>query len=153
TIEPSKQYTYEPLQDSREWIRLLYLLPAGDRDDSLRAILTAVRHDQVPDLVDYEPVSYTWGLEAPTSALYLSDPKKDRFFHFPIRPNLEKMLRVFREEGNLPFLWIDAICINQMDNEEKGFQVQTMDHVYQGQFLRIWLGEPSQNSDLALELI
>jgi hypothetical protein len=51
-------------------------------------------------------------------------------------------------------IWIDAICINQDDNGEKGQQVQTMAKIYaKASRVIVWLGEAADNSDQALEEI
>ena len=42
---------------------------------------------------------------------------------FAIRPNLEALLRLLSGFPGSNFFWVDAICINQHDNLEKGLQV------------------------------
>lgn len=38
-------------------------------------------------------------------------------------------------------IWIDALCINQDDDEEKGIQVQMMDRIFQeAKRVAVWLG-------------
>jgi hypothetical protein len=52
------------------------------------------------------------------------------------------------------FLWIDAICINQLDQQEKEHQIQVMVKNY-GLAMRVvvWLGPAADNSDLALDAL
>jgi hypothetical protein len=51
-------------------------------------------------------------------------------------------------------IWIDAICINQEDNDEKGQQVQSMAKIYaKASRVIVWLGEAAGDSDHALEVI
>jgi hypothetical protein len=65
--------------------------------------------------------------------------------------NLEAPLRHLRYENVSRRLWIDAICINQRDDIEKGYQIQQMQHVYRhARPVIISLGIASENSDLAL---
>ncbi|KAF6793747.1 ankyrin and het domain protein [Colletotrichum sojae] len=71
---------------------------------------------------------------------------------FPIRPNLEALLRRFSRLSEPKVFWVDAICIDQGNNHEKGHQVRNMDKIYKGRDLLIWLGEPTANSDLAIDL-
>jgi hypothetical protein len=41
------------------------------------------------------------------------------------------------------FLWIDALCINQEDDRQRGHQVEMMGSVYlQASEVLIWLGTP-----------
>ena len=52
------------------------------------------------------------------------------------------------------YLWIDAICINQDDNDEKGQQVQSMAKIFaKASRVIVWLGEAADNSNQALEVI
>jgi hypothetical protein len=42
------------------------------------------------------------------------------------------------------FLWADAVCINQKDNEERGFQVRQMPSVYANAVrVLVWIDLPS----------
>ncbi|KAH7089231.1 heterokaryon incompatibility protein-domain-containing protein [Paraphoma chrysanthemicola] len=51
-------------------------------------------------------------------------------------------LRRLRFPDRSRFLWIDQLCIDQENNEEKGPQIQLMSYVYQtAQQVIIWLGE------------
>ncbi|KAL0939212.1 uncharacterized protein CTRU02_205822 [Colletotrichum truncatum] len=150
----SKKYVYKSLDDPADCLRLLLLLPATDKQAPLQAGLLHVRRSNAPA---FNPVSYTWGNQDPTSEMWLiglGDASDGAGFqHFAIRPNLETMLRRFRDEENILLIWVDAICINQEDNHEKAYQVRHMDQVYRGRKLRIWLGDKSENSDEALDFI
>ncbi|KAI3334650.1 heterokaryon incompatibility protein-domain-containing protein [Ustulina deusta] len=49
-------------------------------------------------------------------------------------------------------LWADAVCINQSDNVEKGYQVQMMSRIYKTAALVVaWLGPESEDSDKAIK--
>jgi hypothetical protein len=60
-----------------------------------------------------------------------------------VKRNLYKALLQFRHHTmDLPF-WIDAICINQADNEEKNQQIAKMPAIYStATHVYIWLGSP-----------
>jgi hypothetical protein len=63
-----------------------------------------------------------------TERIYVNDVPKD------VTTNLEAALRVLREKGPIEAgikIWIDALCINQQDDEEKGVQVRRMRDIYQ----------------------
>lgn len=50
--------------------------------------------------------------------------------------------------------WIDSICINQANFEERRHQVQLMHLIYrQAEQVIVWLGEPSSDSYLAMDFI
>jgi hypothetical protein len=51
-------------------------------------------------------------------------------------------------------IWIDAICINQQDNEEKYHQVQHVGEVYRdAKLVVVWLGPSKDNRNLATQSI
>jgi hypothetical protein len=51
-------------------------------------------------------------------------------------------------------IWIDAICINQSDDDERGLQIQSMAKIYgNAKLVIVWLGEAADSSDVALEAI
>jgi hypothetical protein len=90
---------------------------------------------------------------------------------FFVRRNLDAALRRFREpppkgpNGKVDLsrywnaryhrvLWIDALCINQRDNEEKSRQLLRMPDIYRTALkVVVWLGEGSGSSDLSMDLI
>ncbi|KAL1873513.1 hypothetical protein Daus18300_003876 [Diaporthe australafricana] len=57
-----------------------------------------------------------------------------------------------REHPTPNYLWIDAICINQGDNNEKSSQVSMMDLIYSNaQTVVVWLGEEDFHTPGALK--
>jgi hypothetical protein len=100
----------------------------------------------------YEAVSWCWGREPHDQVLRVHDGTK--VFGFPISRNLKMALWALRANDEVRQLWIDAICINQGDTEERNQQVPRMDRIYGGaQNVCIWLGEESEDSKLAMEFI
>lgn len=72
----------------------------------------------------------------------------------PITRNLEAALRHLRYETMPRYMWIDALCINQADDEEKSVQVANMGAVYAAADSTIaWLGPRGINSDEAMEIL
>lgn len=58
-----------------------------------------------------------------------------------VPPNLSLALRHLRLETRPRTLWIDALCINQADEDEKRMQIQRMDWVYANASpIIVWLG-------------
>lgn len=50
--------------------------------------------------------------------------------------------------------WIDAICINQEDNDEKAIHTRKMNIVYRSaKLVFVWLGKAENGSDMAMEMI
>jgi hypothetical protein len=60
----------------------------------------------------------------------------------------------FRQDGRTEPLWIDAICINQKNNEEKTAQVRKMRDIYETAVLVIsWLGEQETTDEEGFSLM
>ncbi|KAI1765922.1 heterokaryon incompatibility protein-domain-containing protein [Hypoxylon sp. FL1150] len=142
---------YPPLNTSRGEIRLLRILPASSDDETIRcelggAFLPALRST-------YAALSYVWG-----------DPEATRNIHingepFSITENLHDALRMLRQDSafqtvDFP-LWVDAICINQRDVDERSQQVQLMASIYRSAGVVIsWLGTPGvEGGDVAIRTI
>ncbi|KAH8885959.1 HET-domain-containing protein [Thozetella sp. PMI_491] len=108
----------------------------------------------------YCALSYTWG--APdTSGHIFCDGKL-----FPVSQSLREVLvhlrRFFRKHSALgtvatkapTLLWIDAICINQEKNEEKGQQIGLMTKIYQyATRVIMWLGSSDETSSTAFKAL
>ncbi|KAF4857009.1 Heterokaryon incompatibility protein 6, OR allele [Colletotrichum siamense] len=100
-----------------------------------------------PNNTEFETLSYTWGTEAATEALMIHEKG-----HLKVTPNLASFLRQRREEERTVVLWVDAVCINQQDIEERKFQVMIMGMVYlKCAAITVWLGPESENSDMAID--
>lgn len=122
-------YQYEPLQNVR-CIRLLEIQKPESSVEPMECKLTEVLEEPAPR---YAALSYTWG-----------EPIFDHEIRcngsiLKVTANLESALR------NIPNafpVWVDAICINQSDLEERSQQVQRMKQIYSSaQIVLIWLGE------------
>ncbi len=113
---------------------------------------------------EYEALSYVWG--APDNRHYIVvdsgvAPEKDhglsvtkKWAKLSIQVNLMAALRHLRQPSTSRTLWIDAICINQEDNDEKAIQIQQMPNIYQSaRRVVIWLGPAANDSQLALRTL
>ena len=100
------------------------------------------------DALKYTALSYTWGDPNDRCPIMLN------FREIQVTRNLEAALRHLRDERKLLQLWVDALCINQADDVEKGHQVRHMTEVYaKSNHTRIWLGEEFENSNIAMDFI
>lgn len=103
-------------------------------------------------IVAYEALSYAWGSNDRTKTIKCND------IEFPITQNLWQALMALRLpqafEPNVKqfrYLWVDAICINQNDNLERGEQVWNMLTIY-GKAIRVigWLGADHEDIEVML---
>ncbi|KAK3050012.1 hypothetical protein LTR09_008667 [Extremus antarcticus] len=68
--------------------------------------------------------------------------------------NSKIVLRRMRRPDCQRVLWIDAVCINQDDDKERGVQVAMMDMIYSKGFRNlVWLGEAREGDGEALASI
>lgn len=70
-----------------------------------------------------------------------------------ITAHLGAALRCLRDRGNSKYFWIDALCIDQTDWEDRSSQVQMMGHIYSTcQQVIAWLG-PGHAGEQTLEIL
>lgn len=88
-------------------------------------------------------MSYTWATEEGDCSL--SNQVRCDDARLWVTKNCELALRYLRKADFERTLWIDTICINQKDVNERGHQVGIMRDVYsQAARVLIWLGEESK---------
>lgn len=145
------------LRKADEEIRLLRISPAIFHSSPLRCKLIYTSLGSQPT---YKALSYTWGSPYSEKQSWRPVPSlgEARLFiddqPVNITANLNSALRYLRPQKEELILWVDALCINQDDNEEKTWQVQQMRRVYEIAISTIvWLGPPSDGSDVAIEAL
>ncbi|KAF5624476.1 heterokaryon incompatibility (het-6OR allele) [Fusarium sp. NRRL 52700] len=137
-------FTYSPLP-SNGWFRLLSILPSHDETSDISCEL---HHHELSPCPKYEAISYTWGNEDATKQLLVDGTV------FYVRPNLHAALRAFRQPHEAKLIWVDAVCINQQDQEERNRQVLQMNQIYsQAQAVDVWLGTADATSDAGVDFL
>lgn len=127
---------YRPLDSENVEFRLL-LLQAGKGDEPVKCQLVhASLKDGTQDRPPYETISYCWGDASEKGAIFLDG------LEMVVPLSSATVLRRMRKPEEDRTVWIDAICINQDDVDERGKQVALMKEIYSktAQNL-IWLGE------------
>ncbi|KAH8745963.1 heterokaryon incompatibility protein-domain-containing protein [Hyaloscypha sp. PMI_1271] len=135
---------YQPIDRSSKRIRLLEILPSTDTTATIQCRLTT---SSLHNGDDYIALSYVWGDASITKDIIINGERK------PVTTNLASGLQHIwsamsssagssSEWNGLPNLfWVDAICINQRDSEERNHQVQLMGEIYTRASLVVsWLG-------------
>jgi hypothetical protein len=137
-------FQYRPLRPEKNEIRLLRVSPCGLGDE----VNCSLDHVAMATSPVYCALSYTWG-----DASQLHEISIDGL-RFPVTHSLLTALRHFHHVSEHQVLWVDAICINQQDNDERSEQVNKMRSIYEGATeVKVWLGEASENSGRALGLV
>ncbi|KAF2108925.1 heterokaryon incompatibility protein-domain-containing protein [Lophiotrema nucula] len=136
---------HEPLNHNNREIRVLELNPASDTEDAIRCNLKTVPLAKEPE---YFALSYVWGDSYGQQSISVNGTP------FQATRNLCTALRRMRNDAFPVTLWIDAICINQDDNEEKSRKIRMMRDIYQSAaIVIIWLGERDIDSYKAMETL
>ncbi|KAI1661974.1 HET-domain-containing protein [Daldinia decipiens] len=106
--------------------------------------------------VKFEALSYTWGSPKVKEKAVVRGEEEARGLkalrtqRLPIQANLQEAIRHLRYEDRGRVMWIDALCINQDDLDERSEQVKRMGLIYTlAHRVVAWLGPGSPNSDVA----
>ena len=104
---------------------------------------------------EFDALSYTWGNpKDPITARVVPQTPSKPDCAIEIGQNLARALRYLRYEDRPRNLWVDALCINQEDVDERNVEVKRMKDLYTiAPRTIIWLGEESENSSLALSTL
>jgi hypothetical protein len=136
-------YHYQDLNTEKQSIRVLSLFP-GEFDDDIYCRLV---HTSLEDRPSYEALSYTWGDVTKTRTIWIG------LYPVQVSSNLYYALKHLRLRQEVRFLWVDAICLNQMNIKERNHQVKQMTAIYHNAAaVYVWLGTANsfENSDAAL---
>jgi len=147
---PKASIRYEPLYEhlpllKHEDIRLLRLLPPTNEESGISGELL---HSNLEECPPYEALSYTWGDRSRTHPIAINGGE------FRITANLYSALLHLRHSSSVRLLWVDAVCINMRDLEERNAQATlTVKKFHQAQQVVVWLGEAADGSDEAMDII
>ncbi|KAF7931143.1 uncharacterized protein EAE97_009352 [Botrytis byssoidea] len=121
----SSPYADRPLLHPDKQIRLLRLEQSSPDGDDYCFSLTV--HNFCDDVYQprYIAISYTWGDFVPLMPIIVNGKR------MRVRFNCWYALWQMRHHGVTDYLWIDSLCINQDNNEEKNFQVAIMGLIYE----------------------
>ncbi|KAJ3480000.1 hypothetical protein NLG97_g8173 [Lecanicillium saksenae] len=142
---------YRGLALAKDQIRLIKLhgrpeppLTASDTD-TLECDLRAYSRDRCPP---YSALSYAWQHQNRSARMIINGAAYDG------AETVEQALRQLRQDEGAVFVWVDQICINQGDNDEKGHQVQQMHRTFsEASTVVAWLGTPFPGSDMLFRFL
>jgi hypothetical protein len=126
-------------------IRLLKL-HAGDDAIEIECDLEQLPLGTRPD---YYALSYVWGDDSKRRSILINGQRRD------ITENLYDALRHLRRfyvrQNFSPSIWVDALCINQNDTDERSQQVTRMTNIYTiSRQVIIWLGISDEEIDQSI---
>ena len=136
---------YQPLNIENREIRLVTIISEPSLSSSMECKLSTFG---LVDAPSYIALSYVWGDIRKTTPITVDDAE------IHVTTNLLAALRRMSAWDHGTYFWIDALCINQSNTEEKGHQVSIMRNIYQqAMFVTMWLGVEQDDSNLAMSMI
>jgi hypothetical protein len=141
SILGSKSYQYLPLGDME--FRLIRILP-----ERMSKLKCEIVHQSLEDPPDYVAISYAWGDGVDTKPLVLQGAT------IPVSASLYDALKAIRQKKAEALVWVDALCIDQLNKDERATQVRIMGQIYsRAMSVAIWLGPEADDSALAVQLL
>lgn len=139
----SNIYSYTKLEGLRD-VRLITLRP-GIGDDP---ISVEISHKSLDEQPIFEALSYVWGSQAPSYSI------KCKNTVIEVGGSLRNALQCIRSPDTPRVLWIDRICINQDDINERIQQVGIMGDIYGlASGVVIWLGEADVLTEVSMSML
>lgn len=136
-------YLYDALDPSFSQIRLVGLAPATLGNAPVYCVLKTV--SLFSRECEYEAVSYTWGAKANQFNITINERT------IRVSKNLFVALRGLRQATSTRVLWVDAICIDQTNLEEKSQQICQMRNVYDNvSAVLVFLGDLDKDVEQAM---
>lgn len=140
-------FRYDPVRSSCKEIRLVALAPCTNLNEPIDCELRDASLNEAPE---YEALSYVWGdsSDALKRKIYI---KQEAFW---VGPNLESALRHLRLQDRIRILWVDSICINQSDPQERAEQVKIMGQIYKSACRDLlWVGADMEKYSQVLPIL
>ncbi|KAK0610758.1 heterokaryon incompatibility protein-domain-containing protein, partial [Immersiella caudata] len=137
---------YSPLDSNKQSLRLFRIHP-GSGDLKLKLERFCLDSDECPP---FAALSYMWG-DAPT---HQDITINDRTFSITHNAFLFlNTLRKHQARRHLEWIWMDSICINQADPNERNHQVRLMQKIYGlAEHVFFHIGEETQLAEKAFDL-
>ena len=137
----TQPFRYSQLGDAH--IRLIHV-NVGVRNDGLSIQI----HENVSleNAPVYEALSYAWGESRKTGSISCGSES------IAVTQNLATALVQIRNPDKIRILWIDQICINQDDVDERNKQVALMGRIYsKAENVVVWLGDGDLDDGMAFD--
>ena len=143
---PNKQpfSQYLPLSEDLQEVRIV-TLHAGADDAPISCTIETLPLAQAQP---FNALSYCWGSAGDVAEITLNGELIN------IRKNLSQFLLSLRNLNGTIRIWVDYVCINQEDVNERNHQVHMMADIYKSALtVYSWLGQATKSSDEAIDHI
>jgi hypothetical protein len=117
-------FKHQPLDDPAEQIRLVEVISQPDTPLELSLSIHQITQDP-----DYHSISYTWGDSGLTEEIIINGRPTmvTKNCHYALTHVSDRYPSL---PGKPIVIWIDSICTNQDDNDEKSYQVAMMGDIF-----------------------
>ena len=149
-------YRYRPLRTNPPRIRLVTIEAATS---PLQPIRLRLRRVEFNASLKYHTLSYTWGSPGQRFPTCWGDDTRKIVYlngeEFSVRLNLHAALSQLRDDYDATIsFWIDAICVDQSNTDERTAQVALMAQIYSGTQCNVtWFGPSDNETESAFRLI
>ncbi|RSM08126.1 hypothetical protein CEP52_004837 [Fusarium oligoseptatum] len=138
-------YDYLPLPHGSQFIRVLDIPENCSETDA--GLTGSLRIVDLKDSPRFTALSYVWGKASGKSINCNGCDIKITDSCFEALSSLRAVLGSFT-------IWVDAVCINQRDNDEKSAQIPLMEEIYTwAEAVYIWLGPSTERTKTALDYV
>ncbi|KAL8981348.1 MAG: hypothetical protein Q9205_003830 [Flavoplaca limonia] len=149
------EYNYTPLNKEAGEIRLLELLPGPfNAPICITLKITVLSRQKIPR---FKALSYAWGNAQDRVRIHVvagRGVQGVKSAALNITRSLAEALRHLRKKRQSMVFWIDQICVNQADLEERGNQVLRMPDIFTlAKSVIAWLGPESDDSKVAVKIL
>lgn len=142
----SSSFCYEALPETKGFIRLLEVQGFDEAGGvKCQCRLTIWRLAHAPK---YHAISYAWGDATQTEFIHINGELHR------VRSSCLYVLKQAYWHGGSRYHWVDAICINQSNDDEKGCQVQMMGDIFRrADRVLACVGAPTDDSDFLWRML
>ncbi|KAI0883507.1 heterokaryon incompatibility protein-domain-containing protein [Annulohypoxylon maeteangense] len=135
-------YRGRPLMRGVGQFRILILHPTTENSPNTKLRGTLLVSALERERNNFEALSYVWGSpDLRTTTILIDD------IPFEITTHLAAFLCHLRRVNEYARVWVDRICINQSDCDEKSDQVALMGDIYQScRLVNVWLPDPAETT-------
>jgi hypothetical protein len=139
-------FKYKAIDLEGPAFRLIRLIRG--EDDPIQCQLFEAWLHRPEGVVDYAALSYAWGGIERRHEIMVNGSR------MTVTKNLYLALRYLRCQEQDRILWIDAICIDQDNDKERGHQVRQMASIYnEAERVIIWLGLATYDTDFIMHFM
>jgi hypothetical protein len=141
---------FQPLSNSQPEFRLPHLQPIDtyQQENGFTHIFGNLSIESIPRSPAYEALSYVWGDASGPINITING------VDFSVTRSLYQALKHMMLVDKVRVVWVDVICINQADLDERSQQVRQMRYIYpNANSVSVFLGDPYDGIKTTLQYL